>query len=537
MHFFTVERSAGWQRLWRGRWLHARHRDHGGNGHSHSLALLLAVALLAASLGFWNLSSATDGLSVTHSETGGTPVTIFQKEDTSPAPVVVVAHGFAGSQQLMQPFAISLARSGYVVVTYDLLGHGRNPMPLTGDVTKVEGATANLVRQLGDVVAFAGSLPASDGRQAMLGHSMATDVLVRYAAAHPEVSATIAVSMFSPAVTATTPKNLLVIVGGLETGLRDEALRAVGLAADGAAKEGVTYGDLGNGSARRVSVAHNVEHVGVLYSGESLKAARDWLNLVFGRTVAAPVERRGVWLALYFLGITVTAWFAARLLPRVVEPAVGADASWGQVFALATVPAVLTPLLLWKAPVDVLPVPVGGYLAAHFLLFGLLTGCGLIWLQLFRGRGMATVLPGRAILPVIAVVAACGLAFYLPIDAFVTSFHPTSSRWHLVAAMAIGLMPYFLADEWLTRGTDSRRGAYLFTKLCFLMSLVVAIALNLEDLFFLIIIVPVVLVFFTIFGLISSWVYGRTGHPAVGAIANAMLFAWAIAVTFPMLGH
>jgi hypothetical protein len=36
--------------------------------------------------------------------------------------------------------------------------------------------------------------------------------------------------MFSPAVTATAPENLLVVVGDWETTLKREALRAVGLA-------------------------------------------------------------------------------------------------------------------------------------------------------------------------------------------------------------------------------------------------------------------------------------------------------------------
>jgi hypothetical protein len=59
---------------------------------------------------------------------------------------------------------------------------------------------------------------------------MATDIVVRYAESDPEVAATIAVSMFSPAVTATAPRNLLVITGDWEGTLEREALRAVALA-------------------------------------------------------------------------------------------------------------------------------------------------------------------------------------------------------------------------------------------------------------------------------------------------------------------
>ena len=56
-----------------------------------------------------------------------TPVTIFQPQSAAPAPVVVIAHGFAGSQQLMQPFAETLARNGYIAVTFDFLATAATP--------------------------------------------------------------------------------------------------------------------------------------------------------------------------------------------------------------------------------------------------------------------------------------------------------------------------------------------------------------------------------------------------------------------------
>ena len=104
-----------------------------------------------------------------------------------------------------------------------------------------------------------------------------------------------------------------------------------------------------------------------------------------------------------------------------------------------------------------------------------------------------------------------------------------------MAAIACGTLPYFIADEWLTRGAQTRPGAYTLTKFCFLLSLAIAVALNPMKLFFLIIIVPAILLLFLAFGLISSWSYRATHHPLPGALANAAVFAWAIAVTFPMI--
>jgi predicted ferric reductase len=101
--------------------------------------------------------------------------------------------------------------------------------------------------------------------------------------------------------------------------------------------------------------------------------------------------------------------------------------------------------------------------------------------------------------------------------------------------MFCGTVIYFLADEWATSGFRAARGGYIFTKLCFLLSLGAAVALNPQRLFFLIIIVPVMLVLFVVYGLISRWVYTRTQDPRVAALANAIALAWAIAVTFPVV--
>ncbi len=112
---------------------------------------------------------------------------------------------------------------------------------------------------------------------------------------------------------------------------------------------------------------------------------------------------------------------------------------------------------------------------------------------------------------------------------------PIPARIPLMAAIACGTLPYFIADEWLTRGRNARRGAYALTKFCFLLSLGIAVALNPMKLFFLVIIVPAILLLFLAFGLISRWSYKATRHPLPGALANAAMFAWAIAVTFPMI--
>jgi pimeloyl-ACP methyl ester carboxylesterase len=497
--------------------------------------LIAAVAICSIATGLGHLLAAREGLAITSARIGQTPITIFRLAAGDSAPVVVIAHGFAGSQQLMQPFALTLARNGYIAVTFDFLGHGRNPAPLPGGITNLDASNQVLLGELGEVVAYARSLSFGDGRLALLGHSMASDIVVRYAEAHPDVEATVAISMFSPSVTSLSPRNLLVVDGALEpTMLRDEAFRIAGMANNGTARDRVTYGDFAQGTARRVVLARGVEHIGVLYSRESLSEALAWLNDTFNRQGSGFIDARGPWLALLFFGIIALALPLSGLLPQAASAPLGSGPPWRRLIPIAIAPAVLTPLVLWKLPTSFLPILLGDYLTLHFGIYGVLTAAGLLVGQppVKRTSAVRVSRPKLAI-GLFTVVFYAIICIGIPIDWFLTSFVPTTARLPLIVVVFCGTLPYFLADEWLTRDNLTPRGSYAFTKLCFLVSLAIAIALNLSRLFFLIIIVPVILIFFIVYGLLSGWVYRRTNHPLVGALAIALAFAWSIAVTFP----
>ncbi|MET0967754.1 MAG: alpha/beta fold hydrolase [Tardiphaga sp.] len=493
------------------------------------------VSIVAIAIGMVQLHNGRADLRITQTTVGDTPVTIFRPASDVPAPVIVIAHGFAGSQQLMQPFAQTLAHDGYIIVTFDFIGHGRNPVPIRGAIGDGETITAQLLRQLGEIVDYGKTL-GGDGRLALLGHSMASDIVIRAAATRPDIQATIAVSAFSKAVTAASPRNLLVIVGAWEPHvLKDEGLRMVRLSAGEAAAAGTTYGDFALGTARELTIAGGVEHIGVLYSRDSLTRSAQWLGSAFDRPVSGAIDRRGVWLALMLAGFLALAWPLSHLLPGANAQPVGAGLRWKALLAAALLPAVVTPLLLWKLPTDFLPMLLGDYLMLHFLIYGILTAAVT---RAMHAQPMSAPASWRA-----ATVAAVAVALYSLVtiggilDRDVFSFMPILQRVPLILAVALGTVPYFLADEWLTRGPQTRRGAYALTKGCFLLSLALAIALNPMKLFFLAIIVPALLLLQIVFGLISRWSYRSTRHPLPGALANALVFAWAIGVTFPLIAR
>ena len=190
-----------------------------------------------------------------------------------------------------------------------------------------------------------------------------------------------------------------------------------------------------------------------------------------------------------------------------------------------------------QLPTHFLPVLVGDYLAAHFAMYGLITAvCVVARRSDAANRSPQTGSGIRFAGAVSAVVAFGFIGLVWPIDSFVTSFVPGPERSVLISAMLIGTLLFFLSDEWMTRGAGAGRGGYVASKVAFLVSLAFAVGLDFRRLFFLVIIVPVVLLFLLVFGLFSALVYRRTGHPLVAGLANATIFAWAIGVTFPLAG-
>lgn len=485
---------------------------------------VLVVALVLAALSVAMLERGRGGVTATPLAVGTTPATVWSLPGAGPAPVVIIAHGFAGSRQLMDSFALALAQAGYIAVSYDLQGHGRNPVPMSGDVTQIEGTTLVLMDELARVTDAALASPGADGRVALLGHSMASDIVVRQAIRDPRVAATVAVSMFSLAVTADQPQNLLVIAGAGEGMLAAEALRALQLT-DPAATLGQTVGDPGQGLARRAVTAPRVEHVGVLYAPVSLRESRAWLDASFGRTSDATLHPRGGWIALLLVSTVALGWPLAGLAQRLRAPAPPLRLAPGRFWAAALIPPLAAPLLLWPFDTRFLPVLVADYLALHFLLMGALT--------LLIARPAIHI--DRTSLALAIPVAAFGiLVFGGVLDRYVASFWPTPERLTIIAAMALGAVPFMLADATLAEGGRAPLHRTLAIRTLALASLGLAVALDLERLFFLLIILPVIVLFFLLFGTAGGWI-GRASHrPAAAGIGLGLFLAWALGCTFPL---
>ncbi len=488
-------------------------------------ARLIAAVLgaLCICAGIVQLERERSGLVIAQILVGKTPATVYQRIGNAKAPAVVIAHGFAGSRQLMEAYALTLARAGYVVVSFDFEGHGRNPTPMSGDVASVDGTTQILMREVSRVIDAALALPGGDGRVAILGHSMATDIIVRQAITDPRIAATIAVSMFSEAVTASQPRNLLIVSGEWEALLRQDALRNLRLA-DPSVSEGTTVGDPATGNGRRAVVGPNVEHVGVLYSATALREARAWLDSVFGRNSSGPVSAIGIPIVLLLLGVVGLAWPLSGLLPK--GETAPAPLSLPTFLLAAVVPAVVTPLILSFVETRFLPVLVVDYLAAHLLAYGMIS------LAIMKWRGIRC---GQVAW--VSALALMGYGIFVfggALDRYVASFWPTTLRLPIIGAIAIGALPFMVADSLITDAGRAALWRVLAARGIFIGSLAAAVALDFKRLFFLLIIIPVIVLFFTIFGLMGGCVGRRSGSPCAAGIGLGLVLAWALGVSFPM---
>jgi hypothetical protein len=174
--------------------------------------------------------------------------------------------------------------------------------------------------------------------------------------------------------------------------------------------------------------------------------------------------------------------------------------------------------------IAVLPVLVADYLALHLGLYGLL--------QLGVLHAMGHRLPRGPVWPA-AALAGYGIGvFGLALDSYGASFMPHAGRWAIVGAVALGAVPFMLGDAVATAGGRAPLARRLVVRAALFVSFGVAVALDFEDLFFLVLILPVILLFFLVFGTMGGWV-GRRAGPIASGLALGVILAWAIGVSFP----
>ena len=476
-----------------------------------SIRPILACMLVLTSLVLLEL--ARKGVAITQFEIGRTPVTQYARSDAT-GPAIVIAHGFAGSQQMMQGYALPLARAGYRVFAFEFLGHGRHPDPMSGDVTVIEGTTQLLMDQTHAVI---NAVATTDQTVALVGHSMATDILVRVAEDRTDIGPIVLISAFSQVIDKTSPSALLLVTGAWESGLRAFALNAVQMVSPSATEgETVTSGT----TIRRAFAAPFSEHVSILQSRTARAEAIAWLDTYYARSSDITILPTG-WAILGLLGGLVLLFpTLAQQIPAREHPKTALNLK--KLACLGLLPTVITPLVAVPLNFGILPVLVADYLAIHLLVFSVIQlACLRFWRVHFGHVSPAALL---------LLLAWCAL-FGLALDRYAANFWPTPERLWIIAAIASGALPYMTADAILAHNLSYPKRAGL--RLCLLISLAIAVALDFDSLFFVMMIAPVLVLFYAVFATMGHHTSTRSGPLATG-IALGLVLAWALGVSFPL---
>ncbi|HEV2530615.1 alpha/beta hydrolase [Phenylobacterium sp.] len=388
-----------------------------------------------------------------------------------PAPAVLVSHGYINTREMQSPFAIELARRGFVVLAMDMKGHGYSGGAVRFPGDDLGGAAA---------LRYLQSLPFVDKANIGLeGHSMG-GIPVGYAAAsQPDGYKAIVFEGSTPGFlgAANPPKlrNLEVVFGqydefaplmwGVPKGSlvpgAPKLAKAFGVA--GPVVPGQTYGAVADGSARRLvnpPVTHPLEH----FSKAGVGAAVDWFQMTLTGAAAPKDPADQIWFwkeigtALGFVGLIALMMGTFELLLTLpvfaslnhpMEPvAERRGGKWWLAFVLtAAIPALTYyPFMKWGQvffPMQLFPQYIQNQLLVWALLNGLIT---LILSFVLRGgKPVFTSRWGGSALIAAATVAVGYLSLVL-VDAL---WHVDYRLWvlglkPLDARHAVMAIPYFI---------------------------------------------------------------------------------------------
>ncbi|MBC7969336.1 MAG: alpha/beta fold hydrolase [Verrucomicrobia bacterium] len=475
------------------------------------LALLLFAILLVVS-SWLGIAFARSGLEVRSLQKEGIPLLYLAPQGANAVPGVLIAHGFAGSKQLMLGYGHVLAHAGYAVMLWDFDGHGANGTRLQHYELQqnLDVALQALLEQ-----------PQVDpGRLALLGHSMGSGIVMNAGIRNPDrFAATVAVSPTGANVTPQSPRNLQLQAGSGEGGFVGNAERLL-------AQAGGENTNLATGQGRELVIIPGVEHITILFSDGSHQAALRWLDATFGRTSDSQYrDRRMAWYGLHLLGWLIGLAAISPLLthPQLIVTKIAPIRRWA---GLTVAPLTATAgLVLLSQQFDLQNlggVQVGGAVGVWFLI------AGLTWL------GVLARLPR----PTFRAVGLGVLLFVILWVTFGAMAQVVWLQWWLIPIrlkvwlpIAIACFPWFLAAGIVQQniGVGKRLLWWLGQSIALIGGFVLTLNF-LPQLGFMFLLLPL---FPPLMGILSL-VAGLLNRAWVYAIGSALFFGWLLAAGFPL---
>ncbi|WP_412852550.1 alpha/beta fold hydrolase [Ectothiorhodospira shaposhnikovii] len=485
-------------------------------------AALIAVLLMA--LAWWMVLAAERGVQSLSLTRDGVPVTLLLPAVTEPAPGVVMAHGFAGSDRLMRHWALTLARAGVVVALPDLSGHGRNQAPLDwwNDPEQFQ-------RDVQTALDLLLSRPEVDHqRLGLLGHSLGAGAAIDAGRLRlDDVSAVVAISPGQSEVGPDSPRNLMLMAGAWE----GPFLAAAKTLLEQAGGEG---GDPLQGTARTLTVIPHAEHIGILFRHEAHAASLAWFARAWDLSIpdVSPNPTLAWWLlhllAVLILWRALVPLFAHRESPSLL----GMHPDWLDHTRRPLLRAALSGIGATLALIGIGEViyldGLGGILVSpQFALW--LALAGLFWLALgtrpprpeWSDLGWGMVMFGVLMLAFGVLGAKVWLAWWPPLH-----------RLPYLPVLTLLILPWALALSTALLGREGIRGFGLGLGITLVTMVTVGIAAAVVDgMMFLLIILPLLPVMLALPLLVSL----PAQRPWAGGLAMAAFLGWTLTMMFPLI--
>ena len=490
--------------------------------------LYKAFCLLLASLiilSFGKLKDYENNLTSVKEFVGNTPVTLTFKDNAATSGIVFLAHGFAGSTSFMRPIAVALAEAGYLTVRFDFLGHGRHPLPYSGDITTIEGATQKFVNQTNEIL-FHYLTKYDYSFSMIIGHSMASDIIVRSASLNPSIKSAVAISAYTDALKAKEPKNTLILNGQWEPQLRAKSLEILKNIGIDNPREGRFYGRANDNTIRKVDFIENADHVGVLYSKRTQKELIDWVNLINEDKNVFVGNNIGIWTGIlffsgFFLVITLT-----KFLP--LKTSGKNRFSYIRFFSINIFACALPPFILYHFKINYVEYPAHNHLINQMILVSIILFFSFPFTQI-----KALISSFNLQLFAFLFILFC-VFFGTILDNYVSSFLLNGNRIPLFFSCLIGTVPLMILMQMYYDNYSYGWIAGNIFKLFFIISLSTSILLDISQLFIMGYAIILFLAFALIFGFLSNMVSKKYNNTLSVGLANGVALAWTFSTALPL---
>lgn len=469
-----------------------------------------------------NLEKSSHGFLNTSFNVKHTPTFLMHKENTSNV-LVIIAHGFGGSSNFMKPLSNSIASAGHRTVRFDFLGHGINPVAFSGDVSNSEGPSIQFIDQLNSVIDFY-KIKFSPSHIVLVGHSMATDIIIRTAASRKDITSLIALSTYTNKKLTENIPNILVLNGEWENSLVKKTKELFISSGIKNPELNKTYNEPKTNYLRKMSSIKNSEHVGILYMPNTQKEIGEWFVELGLSDRPHVINHIGLLLICTILNLFFLFLLLLRFFPK--KKSYVLTLYKARFFAFIIVVLSL-PFLQFITPFKATNFPVFNYLITFFCIIGVLS----YFLTPVSFR--KTVIDSFNVYSFFFLIFFfIGLFGYI-IDNYISTFIGNGGRFYIFCLLLVPCFCLSLSCQKIYQVKNY--WLYLnIIKLSIVVSLGITVFLNFDDLFLLSYAILILLLYWILFGFLSSLFNRRHFYFLSSSLSNGVILAWTLSTTLPL---